>query len=450
MFGKKKLSGSGLAQKIAENKVKPHELDLSNKEIMNSALEGIGRNPVWAKQLNPKIANEKTLILNWLRGVKAVNSAGQEITPLVKLAPTGKIAYLDEKKILTEEAHDNDIIRAHLNLIFQNKGDVKGVSIFQSFHKENVLKLDFETQKGEEIVYIDKELELPIHILAKLELQLKIVDPFAFVKFIDVNVEQITVGIFLSKLNPIISLNLRAAVSEIIGETGIHYYEISKYYAAIATKLKEKLQKLFVDNGIELGDLYVKSTEYTNNVNEIFEERKITFLQKEQEILLRHKTEVMSLENYEKKAAIHEKYPSFEIGLTEKEKDNAIDRYLIREYGYKEENIQQVEEKTVKERDNSVGEIKKLSIIGGNFLKDKWKILKRFAGVAVTAILALIGIASINNFIGYLFLAAAVVSGGICIAKALRRKEIEQSAKIDAQTIVHADGVADSATETEE
>lgn len=418
MFGKK--NGTVLTQKLIDGKMKISDVALDNKDSFDSALSALNQKPILAKDLNPKIASEKNLMLAWLRSSKtALNGS--------TIDETAKIAYFDEKKILSEENHDNDVIQTYLSLIYKNKESVKDFNIFQAFSKNLVIKLNFETQKGEEIVYQDKELNLPVYMLAKLELLLKIVDPYSFVKFIDVNVQQINTKLTLLKINPIITACLRAASLKVIGEKNICYYDFSRYYVDIEKAFHGELTKAFADAGIKVESAYIRNTTYHNNVNEIFERQKIEAMQREKELDLRHKAELMSLENYARKAEIHSKYPSYELGLTEKEKDNAIERYLTKQRGYKVETVQQVEEKVIAERDSNVGKIKTPTLVSKLFAK-KSDFRKESISLVIAALFVLVGLVANMGVLGVLLIAAGIVTAGVSIAKIIRKKDLAKKA----------------------
>ncbi len=414
-------TNNGLVQKILDDKIKIYDLNLENKEFFDAALDALAKKPILAKGLNPKNTDEKNLIISWLHAKNS--NPFNTLTAEPSLDAAGKIVYLDSKKVFSDEHHDNDVIKTYLGLILKTNEFLKDFYLFQSFTNDLVMKFNFETQKGEEVVYLDKELELPVYLLAKAEMLFKIIDAYAFVKFIDVNLQQINIELILSKFTPLVATALRSAILKAICDSGVSYYDLTKQYAAISVNFQTELQANLKSAGIEVNSAYLKNTSYTNNVNKIFEAQKIEFLQRENDLKLQHKAEILSLENYERKAAIHSKYPSYEIGLTEKEKDNAIDRYITKQRGYKEETVKQVKEKAIAERDTDVGEIKDTTS-ASNFFTNKLNLTKEYLGLVFSVILLIVGFATIVDGIGAFLVCVACIVGGICISKIIHKKEL--------------------------
>ncbi len=403
-----------LSTKLIEGKLKIGDLDLEVEKSFEAAINALNSNNELAKELDPKKTQEKELILQWL------------ICSNTVLSVKNKVIYLNEKKIFAEENHDNDIIKTYLDLIFSRSENVNGVKIFKSFKDELVLKLTFITQKGEEIVYRDKELDLPVSLLAELELFLKITDLYSFLKYLDVSLSQISVELLMAKVTPQLSTMLRSSVLDTIQKNDLCYYDLTKYYGEISNTLQEQLQKAFNKAGVEISGTYIKSTTIPDGADKIFEEQRILFMQQEKELDLQHKAELMSLENYEKKAEIHNRYPSYEIGLTEKEKDNAINRYLIKQSGHKEENYKVAKKVSLSKRNDDLGEITSfqkeksfkdapISYTPNAFKGEIWSII-------LAVIMLIIGFATLPAFIGFVFIGISIVVFGIAIASIVNKQ----------------------------
>ncbi len=422
MCRKKVLTGDSLKDKIKSGKIKIRGLNLDEDGNFNSALGALCEKEALARELDPKLPNEKRLIMRWLE----IDNYGS----------LSKIAYLDQDKILTDAEYDNEILAVHLKKALQNGEGLGDLNVFQSLRNDIVIKMNFETKKGEEIVYRDKQLDIPVYLLAKLDLSFKIINPYEFIKFLDVNLQQINLRLFSVKVFPIICSELRTAVLKCIGSNNICYYELTQYYSEISKMLEKILQSTLAGCGLQVYNTYIRNTLMSSDAGKIFEEQRIKFMQKEKELELQHKSELMSLENYEKKAEIHSKYPSFEPGLTEIEKDNAIKRYLAKQNGFQKEEFKEAREINVAERNTNVGKVNKIKSVllgkssDGNSASKMSTNMKGALVVAVWGLLMLIVsfiLLGNSTTAGLIIMAVAVALMGIGAARFVSLKKKAKS-----------------------
>ncbi len=440
MFEKKSKTDAELtlSNNIVSEMVKIQDLDLENVHVFNAVLHALDVRNSLAKTLDPAKEREKKVILAWLYAEPPKTAAGAVI-PVVSgdssSALSKKIASLDADKIFSDAHHDNDIIKTYLSMVLKNKDGDNTFKIYQSFDKALTLKVSFSTLKGEEIVYRDKALDVPIYLLADSDVTLKVTDPYKFVKFVDINLQQITMPLIVAKILPMISCALRHAFLKCIEDNDICYYDLTKYYGAIAELLREKLQGDIADSGITVTGSYIKSTSIPNGTDKIFENQRIEFMQREKALELQHRAELLALENYEKKADIHKRYPDFEFGLTEKEKDNAVERYISRTSGRKEEIFQKSKDVTIGERSSAIGSIKSVYEVFADKLDvARANIILEIVGIVISAILLLVGISLLDvSYVGFVIVAVAIIICGFSIAGIVRKNEA-RAAAIKAQS----------------
>ncbi len=419
-------SDAALISKITGGKVNIGDLDLENVHVFNAVLQALDSRYSLVRTLDPKNKYEKKIIIAWLQARPSGSSDPSQTvsSPSAVATLSRKIASLDFNKVFSEESHDNDIIRTYLSLVLVNKADMDYCKIFQSFDKEMLIKILFTTLKGEEIVYRDKELDVPIYMLADADITFKIADPYKFVKFIDINLQQITMPLVISKFMPIISTTLRYSVVKVIKEKGICYYDLTSYYGEIAEMLKNELQHKLSCAGIKVNDAYIKHTSIPNGIDKIFENQRIEFMQREKTLALHHKAEQLALENYEKKAEIHNKYPGFELGLTEREKDNALDRYISKTNLNKNESFEQSTKVTVDERSDDIGSIKNVvEVFADKVEVEEPNFTAELIGLGVAAAAAVTGFCTLKYIIGYFLLAGAVALGVLSVRGILKKKK---------------------------
>ncbi len=418
------LNENELKQKIISGRIKIADLDLNKRDVFDTCLLALSEYPVLAKNLDPAKELEKKLIISWLKNKSlAIKNIDGTVYRKPDIDEITKISNLDSEKYLTDEKYDNDIIKAHLTLVTDDSRKEDDVVTYQSFKNDLVIKFNLETTSSEEVVYLDKELDVPVSLAIKFNLNIKIKDPYKFVKYLDVSIQQINFRLIYTKLTPVIFSVLRSVTLKIINDKKLCYYEINGYYREIANLLLTELQKTFTNSGLEFSEAFVISTHIPNNVDGIFEKQKIQFMQREKKLNLDHQAELLALENYEKKAAIHSKYPSYELGLTEREKDNAIERYLTKKRGYSEASFESPEEVDRTERDTKVGPIRKIkeAMRADDTTNDtKSSSIKYILGIGLGVLLFIIGIilavVSKSSVTGVIMATLGVILTGVTFA----------------------------------
>ncbi len=413
-----------LVNKIINGTHSISDLELKYQEHENVALTLLRTRPAMARKFDLKNEEQKAVILKWIKDNTSDFKA--------------KIKCLDPADYMCDENYDNDILCVFIEKALANNLDdrqePKDFKTLSSFTGETVMKFSYETLVGEEMVYNDRLLDLPIALFAKASLSLKITDNYKFLKFIDVNPQQINKNIIYAKLVTGISSALRAVVLEVIDNRNLCYYEINKYYDEISTQVVNYLNSTFAGKGLCLSDFYLLNISIPNGTDKIFEQKRIEFMQLEQEIELKHKAELLALENYEKKAEIHAKHPKFEFGLTEKEKDNAMERYLAKIHGAQTHELKQTKEVKKQERSISLGKINDLTenIIQKDSVTEEKKPMNKTVLVGVVcAILLLVGIivaALASPIAGCIILAFGVLGTGLVVAKKVNDKKKVESA----------------------
>ncbi len=401
--------------KIMSGRMAINELDFHFKENENTALQVLDARPSLVRKLSLNIPEEKEVIVKWLK------------------KDVSKIVYLDPKEYMTDDKHDNRILSIYVKSILSKVSDKSDFSFLYSLKNEPVLKFKYETLSGEEITYYDRTLNVPVSLLAKLDIAFKINDTYQFLKFVDINIQQVNVSIIYSKLVPVISTALRTAVTAVIGENGLCYYEINGHYNAIVDKMTEKVNEILDASGIEIHDIYLYRVYIPNGTDRIYEQQKLAFMQEEKAAELKHKEEMLSLENYEKKAEIHKKYPEFQFGLTEKEKDNAIERYIVKKNGEVKKTVKKAKDVQLTERNNSIGTVNKVR----TFVQEKESIPVEKKSVPYMLIagilLIIIGIivATVASpAVGCSILAVGIVLIGLWIANKANKAKVSTDAKI--------------------
>ncbi len=404
--------------KILKGKMQINELDLRFKENEDTAIVALNIKPILARKLNLGVAAERSVLIKWLK------------------KDPKRIVNLDPSTYITDAKYDNEVLFLYLNYVLSDEREKKdGYSFSYSLNKFPVLTFNYETAiGGEEIRYFDNVLKLPASLLGQLNIAIKITDAYKFLKYLDVHIQQISMDNIYMKLRALISTTLNKAVLDTIAEYDLCYYQINSYYNVVVDKMTAAINLIFKDAGCNISDIRLFSIALFENYGKIYEKQRAIFMQKEKEAELKHKEELLSLEAYEKKAEIHKKYPDFEFGLTEKEKDNAIDRYINKTKGYIPQSYEKPTEKEIKKFTKALPQQK--SVV--DFNPEKESKLARRKNIPIllyVGILLLILGCSIVAFTilgGCMLIAAGIAASGVWLAlKVNKSKQNEYKNIID-------------------
>ena len=303
-------------QNILDGKTDFLTLDFTSAQDRTSALNCLNKKQLLARRLN-------------------VNNHGQ--LEVLKLWVESKYENI---LVLTAEQRNKELIDIFLEGKFRNQlaqwakdgGDPFGnsVALIHSYTKQQLICYNYETKEGEAVSYFDETLGIPVKLKTEASLKLKLTDALKLVKKIDIELERVDLTITINLINNIITDCLRSALLEIIDGQKISYYDIPKHYPEIRDALTEQLQSAFAKCGLSLSDLKLNDIYLTNDIDEQLENQYFALAKIARVKEFEYKLEEQSLKLYEQKAKIHSHYPDFQPGLTEAEKDLALERYLKR------------------------------------------------------------------------------------------------------------------------
>ncbi len=396
--------------KILKGKMQINELDLNYKENEDIAIAALNQQPALARKLKLSVATERSVLIKWL--TKDVN----------------RIVHLDPATYISEQRHDNEVLFLYLNAELSAPSDKSDYSFVYSIDNYPVLQFEYVTSKGEEIRYYDDLLDLPASLLARLNIAIKITDAYKFLKYLDIHLQQVTMDKIYKKLVALISTTLNKAIQDTIAENDLCYYRINSYYNVIVDKMTAAINEEFRLAGSNIADIRLYRIRLLENYGDIYEHQRAIFMQKEKEIELRHKEEMLSLEVYEKKADVHKRYPGYEVGLTEKEKDNAIARYINKCDGYIPQEYIDPSKATgaLTERNSTLSASRKVTAFRPEKEEKKKKKLDKYHLLMFIGLLFLIvGGATVGFMVltGCIFMAAAVACCGVWLALFVNKKK---------------------------
>lgn len=307
------------------------------------AVGEINYDDIYEKQaLEAAIAEKPSL----LAGVGKLDKFGKKILLDAVSKKYSNFIYLSEPQYFDE------IAQIYLLKRFEDtsekwKGDK--FRLKQSMDNKLVLTLNYVSHKGEEVYYFDRDLRIPASLLTNMRVSVKFNDACKFFGFLDVKVASVNLPDALEALLDLINTEYRRVLQDFIDSKQIGFYKLSAEYGELKEALADALNLKLSKYGAEISDVNIQSISFADNMYESITEQfyalQIERMKKEME----NDIAGLSLENYKKKAEIHEKYPNFPVTLTEAEKDLALKRYLVRMEKYSEERLQ-LDKESVSER----------------------------------------------------------------------------------------------------
>lgn len=409
------------------------------------AVGEINYDDIYEKQaLEAAIAEKPSL----LAGVGKLDKFGKKILLDAVSKKYSNFIYLSEPQYFDE------IAQIYLLKRFEDtsekwKGDK--FRLKQSMDNKLVLTLNYVSHKGEEVYYFDRDLRIPASLLTNMRVSVKFNDACKFFGFLDVKVASVNLPDALEALLDLINTEYRRVLQDFIDSKQIGFYKLSAEYGELKEALADALNLKLSKYGAEISDVNIQSISFADNMYESITEQfyalQIERMKKEME----NDIAGLSLENYKKKAEIHEKYPNFPVTLTEAEKDLALKRYLVRMEKYSEERLQ-LDKESVSERTENAAPaeelVKTAEPVVIETLPEPGKNKRLIALCAITGVLVLISLlVMIASVPTGLVLAIIFAAAGIATFF-IKKNYFTRSGKLTEISVSKPDSAADSAADS--
>lgn len=269
----------------------------------------------------------------------------------------------------------------------QKKGEKQNqkcdeIAVQRSADNKIVFCFSHATTDDEEIYYFDPDLQIPTSLKSKFKVSLKLDNAIAFIDKADSLITQLGENKIKSIVSDIIVSEYRSYLNGFLSRENIGFYKLCAAISDLETGFADRLTKRFADYGISVRQVSIEKISIPDDIRHKIEDQAI--LIRQQRVVSDAENEIAkkSLENYEAKLAIEQKYPDSEHSLTEYEKDLALKRYLSK--------IGQIESETV---DHSIkiasdaipndGEIQKKKDVVPEVPRKKNTFLTAFVGLAI-------------------------------------------------------------------
>ena len=249
---------------------------------------------------------------------------------------------------LKREQYTDELVQLYLQKRLQAEAQkqqasdapaAKKFSFNQTLDEKLLLQYSYVTPEKEELYYFDKELQVPLALKSSFKIQLKLLKTIKFIEKIDIEPAQLGENRICAVLSDLLSNPYKEYLSKFIESKNIGYYTLCSSISDLENGLKKEFDKVFDDYGIEVKALTVKQIAIPKDMQYKLEDQAFQIRQRRVDVEADAEFAKKSLENYEAKLSLEEKYPNATHTLTEYEKDLALKRYLIKTGKMEEEKI---------------------------------------------------------------------------------------------------------------
>ena len=202
--------------------------------------------------------------------------------------------------------------------------------IQKSYANKVLLTFNYETVDGDEVFYVDRELEVPTSLRSQFKVVFQVVDTIKFLEKMNVNVAQLGVEKIYNTFTDLICGSYKTYLHQYIDETNAGFYTLTSTTPQVQEYVKARFISIFEEYGVELTDFVIKSINVPREVVYKIEDQALETL------LQRHKMETdsvllkKSLDNYLEKLQALKAFPDAYPEATEYEKDLELQRELKR------------------------------------------------------------------------------------------------------------------------
>ncbi len=233
---------------------------------------------------------------------------------------------------LKREQYTNELAQIYLFDRLNNSSDKSSQTILvrKSLDNKVVFMISYLSTEADELYYLDKELQVPVSLRSNVILTLKLDDAVALIDKLDTHVTQLGEEKIKGVISDIVANQYKSYLNSYITEKQIGYYTLCTSLNDLENEFTKYISEVFKPFGISVSDFVIKNIAIPKDIQNKIEDQAFKIRQRRADVEADSEFAKLSLESYEAKLAIHNKYPNAEVTLTEYEKDLALKRYLIK------------------------------------------------------------------------------------------------------------------------
>ena len=335
---------SKLSKNLVNEKLNANKLDINNFKQRKAFLQAIEQRPRLLNSLNEENREEFLML--------AIKEDYRYFTYLDKNFYTEELAteylysrLLEGSKDMFKNKQKHNYLKGFASILDGNGdglyesfvgqvGDNFRYVIQKSYENKVLMSFNYATVDGDEVFYVDRELQVPTSLKSHFKVSFQMVDTLKFLEKMNVSVAQLGVEKIYNTFTDLICGNYKTYLHQYIDEHNAGFYTLTSTTPQVQEWIKARFEESFREYGVELTDFIIKSVNVPREVVYKIEDQALDTL------LARHKMETdtvlqrQSLANYIEKLEALKAYPDAYPEQTEYEKDLALIRDLKRNGKY--------------------------------------------------------------------------------------------------------------------
>lgn len=311
-----------LALDLEQGKLDVNRLDLAKLNHREAFKQALQRRPGLLTKVSS--ANEKHFF------TFAIKENPNYFVQLTRDQYSDELAqiYIFERLIKASEKEHNKKNTAPSDILVQKSLDDKTIFTYS-----------YMTPEGDELYYLDSELQVPVSLKSNLVLTLKLDNAVALIDQLDTHITQLGEKKIKAMIIDVIASQYKNYLNRYIHDKKVGYYTLCTNLNEIEEGFRKEISTVFSKYGISVSKLVIKKIAIPKDIQFRLEDQAFQIRQRRADVEADAEFAKISLASYEAKLAVMQKYPQAEFTLTEYEKDLALKRYLIKSGEKKEEHV---------------------------------------------------------------------------------------------------------------
>ena len=236
---------------------------------------------------------------------------------------------------LSRNQYTNQLAQIYLFSRLTEKGTGEQNEAFEiltqkSLDEKIVFTYSYATAEGDELYYLDEELQVPLSLRSSIMLTIKLNNAVSFIEKVDTHVTQLGEEKIKLVIHDVITNQYKSYINSYINVNHVGFYTLSTSLKAVEAGFIKIIGEAFKPYGISVTDFVIKNIAIPKDIQFKLEDQAFKIRQRRAEVEADAEFARLSLANYEEKLAVQSRYPDIEPSLTEYEKDLALKRYLAK------------------------------------------------------------------------------------------------------------------------
>ena len=209
----------------------------------------------------------------------------------------------------------------------------------ESLDNKMVFNYSYSSGEDDELYYFDAELKVPVSMRSSFKISIKLIDSIKLINKLDTHITQLGADTVYVAITDLINNGYKEYLNSYIKENKFGFYSLSTSFDEIGRGFVKAFNDTLKEYGLIIADFKLGNLAIPKDIQHKIEDQAFVLRRRREDVEAEAEMAKVSLDNYEAKLAVQQKYPDADHSLTEFEKDLALKRYLIKNNRYKNEDI---------------------------------------------------------------------------------------------------------------